>query len=494
MVLGGVAKIAGEAGGTAKTAAKTAGAEGIAKGLVGDLISGLDSTLKMVLIPVSEPLALISKMVGTFISGFETSFTPLLKSVNALGKVLGAVAMPFLNLFIPYFTLFARMTLPLIRIMNQLLKPVMENMMKWSKENPTLASNPVFYAAKLALELGGVFNQLFDLVKISLIQAIGETIATLADMIGLDGDKIRDIFGRMSTSIGDTGDAVTESTTSLDIFGTTVTSFGTTVDSVSSFIGGIIDGLKQKTTPISADAGKETEWMDIPAYEGPLPGLSGMKIPGLESGEPDLDIPVDWQKVWDTTIENAKIDYTKLDFSSPVSTAIESSASNIILSDAAASRVIETIYGNLMNDPGWKKVRGESGFGDLSGQEISDMTKQNPYVMDVDADYAQAWIDQNTQVVATTGALKQVEDVLVTHSLVPDLQMMDDAILNNAYPAMTNLASKMDGVGSEFSTWKSKMASFDPVSYMKKQIEKEVSKMSGGSSDDGRKGYYQSGY
>jgi hypothetical protein len=104
-----------------------------AKGLIGDALSATDKMLKLSLLPLAVPLAAIERSIDQAIS---TGFEPLLRVVTGMGKMLGVLIMPLVNLFIPTVLALTRVLMPVAIMMNKIFQPLLKLMLNWEKLTP----------------------------------------------------------------------------------------------------------------------------------------------------------------------------------------------------------------------------------------------------------------------------------------------------------------------------------------------------------------------
>jgi hypothetical protein len=175
------------------------------QGMLGDAIGGMDKTLKLLttMTGFGLPLTLINKTLDALLSGIESGFQAFLKIMSGLGKMLGALIMPFVNLLIPLMLPIFQILKPLVTLLNIFLKPLMVLLMNTFKN----ASANLGEAIKLLLggDIMGALNiyiqylitqlqAMFEFFRPMLEAGIKALIDAVKGFLTLDLEKVKEVF------------------------------------------------------------------------------------------------------------------------------------------------------------------------------------------------------------------------------------------------------------------------------------------------------------
>jgi len=213
MVLGGVAKAAG---GAAKSGGAASGImQNAVQGALGDAIGAVDKSIKllMMLNPIGASLIIINKTLGALIAGIESGFTPLLKVIGAIGKMLGLIIMPFANLLIPLLLPVLQLLKPVVTFLNIFLKPLFAMLMKASKDVvpqiiQQLMGGDILGALGTFMDF--VITQLqviFDYLRPMLEAALQALISAVYSFLTIDFEQVKSVLVNLLGE--DLGDVVT---------------------------------------------------------------------------------------------------------------------------------------------------------------------------------------------------------------------------------------------------------------------------------------------
>uniref|UniRef100_A0A6M3LY89 Putative tail protein n=2 Tax=viral metagenome TaxID=1070528 RepID=A0A6M3LY89_9ZZZZ len=411
MVMGGVKKLAGTVAGKAS--------DKVVSGAVSELISGLDNMLK----PLIFPIISLTTILGGIGAGFEN----LTKAIGTISKLVSKFVEPFTNLLMPPLLALITMLSPLVKMVNQMMRPVFQRLMEYTRDNAgslqdgTMSNNEFMqgYWNTLLVGLGDVFAKM--LFNVDLFDTGVDNIANAVNDFDNEVKQLEDDLGNAATATGE-------------------------------FIDSILNPDKGETTP---EQQFETPGMspDL-THEGTLDAL-GIP-PSMRQGSSTSKIDLGQLQSKMMSEYSGMMSMLGDGLVTELKTSIEEAAPRKI--DEAADRVLETLYSNLAGDEGYMRVTGGEA---PTAEELSAFTKASEFIMDIPEDYAEKWLLARENVSTSSATLK----------------------------------GEIDKVGTEFNNWQSYMSSFNPVSYMKKQIDAKINSMDfDDSRSSSRNGQYQSGY
>lgn len=190
-------------------------------GILSTLVSGLIETLVSILGSLPGLLAaaflgvLIALGVGAamkMMEGINVGLENILSVIGTVGKLIGLLVRPFVDLFIPVFLLLAYILMPWVKIMNVLLTPVLillmsmikeflPDMMKNADETIALLQNiGTWIGELLSAVMKGDWSEVWDLIfgagkelAGSVIEAILEAVPYISEALSSIWEGIKDI-------------------------------------------------------------------------------------------------------------------------------------------------------------------------------------------------------------------------------------------------------------------------------------------------------------
>jgi len=176
---GGQAALAGIEGIGAEGAGAAAASTGAAS--VGGTIGAFFGQLIGIVVGIASVLALIAAGIFALIVGISAlgvAFKPILKILQAIGRVLGATLVPISMVIMTLLQPLIWVLMPFVRLMNAIFRPLRTAMAEFFKKNKELIKSG---------DLFGILGGLFDALKpaiVGLVSAIGSIVMPLFGLLG----------------------------------------------------------------------------------------------------------------------------------------------------------------------------------------------------------------------------------------------------------------------------------------------------------------------